>query len=219
MKTNAIFEKFLDSANPKNAVIMEKYMRNHFKFLGIRTPERRALSKEFVKIKMKEESVDWNFVFKCFEKDEREFHLLGLDYLGKASKYLVREDILNLKKLILWNSWWDSVDTIAPIVGVLVKSYPELEQTFIEEAISAENFWVRRACIIYQLRYKKFTNIDILEKAILKNLGSREFFINKAIGWALREYSKTNRDWVYKFIETYKEQLSNLSIKEGSKYL
>lgn len=219
LEVDSLFESFIERSNLENAVLMEKYMRNLFKFLGIKTPERRALSKEFIKEKLKERSVDWDFVFRCFGKEEREFHYLGLDYLGKISKHLIPQDISNLMKIILWNSWWDSVDTIAPIVGVLVKNYPELEKTFIERAISDENFWVRRVGIIYQLRYKESTNRDILEKAIVKNLGSKEFFINKAIGWALREYSKTDRDWVYRFIQTYRDQLNNLSIKEGSKYL
>lgn len=82
-----------------------------------------------------------------------------------------------------------------------------------------DNIWIRRTAILYQLKYKKETNEKTLEQILVNNLGTKEFFINKAIGWALREYSKTNKKFVKKFIEKYKQQMSNLTIREGNKYI
>ena len=82
-----------------------------------------------------------------------------------------------------------------------------------------EDFWLRRLAIEHQLLQKEETDVQLLEQILINNLNQTEFFINKAIGWALRDYSKTNPDWVREFIEKYKDRLSKLSIKEGSKYL
>lgn len=82
-----------------------------------------------------------------------------------------------------------------------------------------ENIWVQRIAILYQLRFKEKTNTTQLEQIILNSLGTNEFFINKAIGWSLREYSKTNPDWVRTFLENHQAQMANLSIREASKYL
>ncbi len=96
-----------------------------------------------------------------------------------------------MKKLIITKSWWDTTDAIDKVVGYLVKKYPELEEEMLKWSID-ENIWIRRVSIIYQLGFKKNTNTALLEKIIVNNFNSKEFFINKAIGWILRDYSKTN---------------------------
>jgi 3-methyladenine DNA glycosylase AlkD len=215
-----IIEIFREHKNIDDAQAMSKYQRNLFPFLGIRSPERRELSKDFIKDKLKiEKYIDWNFVFYCYEKQEREFHYLAIDYLSKGVKYLSPIDCQNLERLIITNSWWDSIDSIAPVVGTLVKNYPELKSTFIMRCIENKNIWMKRVGIIYQLSYKENTDTKILEKAILSNTGTKEFFVNKAIGWALRNYSKTSKKWVREFIEKNIKNLDSLSIREGSKYL
>ena len=82
-----------------------------------------------------------------------------------------------------------------------------------------DDFWVRRIAIDHQLLRKDRTNTELLETILVNNFGSHEFFINKAIGWALRDYSKTNPDWVRNFIDRHRDQMAALSIKEGSKYI
>lgn len=112
----------------------------------------------------------------------------------------------------------DSVDGISHIIGYIVATYPFLKPTIIKWSLS-DNIWLRRTAIIHQLLRKEKTDTKLLEEVIINNLGSKEFFINKGIGWALRDYSKTNPSWVAFFINNNKELLSNLSIKEGSKYI
>jgi 3-methyladenine DNA glycosylase AlkD len=122
-----------------------------------------------------------------------------------------------LERLITTKSWWDSVDSIAPLVGELARKYPELVEENINHWSKHDNYWLRRASILFQLKYKDETNEALLYDYMVKNADSKEFFIQKAIGWALREYSKTNPKSVKAFIEG--NQLAPLSIREGSKYL
>jgi 3-methyladenine DNA glycosylase AlkD len=124
-----------------------------------------------------------------------------------------------LEKLITTKSWWDAVDVIDAYVGDLCLRYPELKETVISKWMVSQNIWLKRVSIDFQLRFKDKTDTNILSRAILTNTGTREFFVNKAIGWSLREYSKINPDWVRLFIDTHRDRLSALSIKEGSKYL
>ena len=152
-----------------------------------------------------------------WEKAEREYQYTAITYIGKYAKKLLKADLLFLKELITTKSWWDSVDGIAPLVGELAKSYPEVIEETINQWSVHENMWVRRAAILFQLKYKEQTNENLLYQYIVKNADSKEFFIQKAIGWALREYSKTNSDSVKRFIEG--NQLAPLSVREGSKYL
>ncbi len=202
--------------NDENAYYMSKYMKFKFKYFGIKTPERKSLTKVFIKEKVMQE-MNWDFVFWCFSQDEREYQYIALDYLDKIKNKLVKEDINNLERLILCKSWWDTVDSIAPIVGYLAKKYPEIKRGNLVNWIESSNIWLKRASIIFQLKYKNETDYEFLSCAIKSNSDTGEFFVDKAIGWQLRELSKTNKEWVRIFIG--ENQLSNLSIREGSKYL
>lgn len=193
-------------------------MRNQFPFLGIQSVKRRELSKDFLREARKKQEVDWDFVHKCWEKDEREFQYVAIDYLKRMEKFLTAEDIPKLKNLALAKSWWDTIDALDKIIGGIALAYPEVTETLIKWSVD-ENIWLRRIAINHQRGRKEKTDTDLLEKIIVNNLGQTEFFINKAIGWSLREYSKVNPDWVRDFIEKYQEDLAPLSIREGSKYI
>ena len=212
-----IFDRFRMAANPERAVSMSAYMRDQFPFLGIPTPERRELSREFLKSKSRD-VVDWEFVFKCWEQPEREFQYLAKDYLSKVANALTPLDIPYLHKLIVTKSWWDTVDGLDVIVGNIALRYPEINSTLLAWSVD-ENFWLRRIAIDHQLMRKDKTDTALLEKILVNNFGQTEFFVNKAIGWALRDYSKTNPDWVRGFLEKNGERMSPLSVKEASKYI
>lgn len=212
-----VIQSFYDNKNEEQAVPMAKYMKNHFPFLGLKTPERRALAKEFFRERKKDKEIDWDFIFKCYELPEREFQYLAIGYMAKVVDLFTPEDMDKIEKLITTKSWWDSVDSINSIVGHIAMKYPEVKETTILKWMESDNIWLNRISIIFQLKYKEKTDTKFLEKAILTNANTDEFFINKAIGWALREYSKTNKDWVRGFIDN--NQLSKLSVREGSKYI
>ncbi len=148
---------------------------------------------------------------------EREFQYLAIDYMEKVKDLFTPEDMENIEKLLTTKSWWDSVDAINKVVGHIVMKYPQTKEDVILKWIKSDNIWLNRIAIIFQLKYKEKTDTVFLSNAILYNCETTEFFINKAIGWALREYSKTNKEWVKEFIDN--NNLSKLSIREGSKYI
>lgn len=212
-----IIEVFYKNRNEEQAVPMAKYMKNLFPFLGLKKPERAKLSKEFLKERKKDKEVDWDFIFKCYELPEREFQYLAIAYLERVIDLLTPNDMIYVEKLLTTKSWWDTVDSINSTVGYMAMKYPEIKENIILKWIESDNIWLNRVSIIFQLKYKEITDTEILAKAILANSQTNEFFINKAIGWALREYSKTNKEWVRNFINSNK--LSKLSKREGSKYI
>jgi len=200
------------------AFFMAKYMKDQFPFLGIPKPNRARLSGLFIKNAKKEKTIDWELVARLWDLPEREFQYVALDYLQALKNYLNSQDIDRLQLLITTKSWWDTVDLMASnIVGPLCLRNKELIDSHILGWAESENIWLARSAILFQLKFKDKTDPLLLEHIILKNSNSKEFFINKAIGWVLREYSKTNREWVRDFVTQH--PLSTLSVREASKYL
>ena len=209
----------LDAAkNPEKAGPMEAYMRHQFSFLGVAAPERNALYKKYFPSAKKTKVIDWDFVDTCWEKEPREYQYVAANYLKAMQSYLTESDLPKLEHLVVTKSWWDTVDILDRVVGSLVYDKPELGEIILQWSLS-DNIWLRRVAIDHQLLRKEKTDVQLMEKFLLNNLDQTEFFINKAIGWALRDYSKTNPDWVESFIEKNKERMAELSIKEASKYL
>ena len=143
---------------------------------------------------------------------------MAANYLKAMQSYLKDSDLPKLEQLVVTKSWWDTVDILDRIVGSLVYNKPELEKIILQWSLS-DNIWLRRVAIDHQLLRKAKTNVQLMEKILQNNLNQTEFFINKSISWALRDYSKTNPAWVACFIEKNKERMAELSIKEASKYL
>ena len=204
--------------DPEKAGPMEAYMRYQFPFLGIAGPERNALYRKYFLSAKKTKMIDWDFVDICWEKEAREYQYVAANYLKAMQSYLTKDDLPKLEHLVVTKSWWDTVDILDRVVGSLVADHPELEEVILKWSLS-DNIWLRRVAIDHQLLRKEKTDVRLMEKILLNNLDQTEFFINKAIGWALRDYSKTNPDWVASFIEKNKEKMAELSIKEASKYL
>ncbi len=210
-----IIKTLRTSANPEKAALMSAYMRGQFAFLGLPTPERKRLSRDFLKT---QKSIDWPLIFELWEQPEREYQYLATDCLTKLKAQLSPDDIPNLRRLIITKSWWDTIDALDTIVGGIAMRYPEVNETLLKWSVD-DNIWLRRTAIDHQLTRKDKTDTDLLERILENNLGSSEFFINKAIGWSLRDYSKTNPYWVRRFIEKNKAKMSPLSIREASKHL
>ncbi|MFA3799925.1 DNA alkylation repair protein [Leptotrichia hongkongensis] len=218
MDFNKLYEEMIQHKNEEQAQKMSKYMLNKFEYIGIKTPERRKIFKNFFKEYKNEEKIDWEFVNKCWENKYREFQYVAADFLKNKKDKLTIDDIPNLKQLILKKSWWDTIDNLDMTIGALALKDSNVNKILLEWSID-ENIWLRRIAIDHQLLRKEKTNTELLEKILKNNLGQAEFFINKAIGWALRDYSKTNPEWVKNFIEKNKEKMTKLSIREASKYL
>ena len=149
-------------------------------------------------------------------KPEREFQYVVVDYLVKNKRHLIKEHINLLEYLITTKSWWDTVDAIAShLVGTVFQKYPELIDSHGTIWLQSDDIWLNRTMIIFQLKYKDRTNEKLLFDIIKQLKNKDEFFIQKAVSWALREYSKTNPDSVLAFIES--QDLSNLAKREGMK--
>lgn len=211
---------FQQNGNPENAFAMAKYMRNKFTFFGIKTTERRHL----LRLIWKENKIEVNANSRAlaallFEKKQREFHYCAIEILTKElkGKYL-QEDIDLIRKLITTNSWWDTVDAISKnILGQYLLQFPKSIERTIPKFSNSDNMWLNRSAILFQLGYKENTDFELLKKICLQHHNSSEFFIQKAIGWALREYGKINPEAVKKFVAV--ENLKALSRKEALKNL
>ena len=218
MDFSKLYEEMIQHKNEEQAQKMSKYMLNKFEYIGIKTPERREIFKNFFKEYKNKEKIDWEFVNKCWENKYREFQYVAADYLKNMKDKLTIDDIPKLKRLILKKSWWDTIDNLDMTIGALALKDSNVNKILLEWSLD-ENIWLRRIAIDHQLLRKEKTNTELLEKILKNNLGQAEFFINKAIGWALRDYSKISPEWVKNFIEENKENMAKLSIKEASKYL
>lgn len=210
-------EQLLAAADFHQVQPMRAYMKNNFDFLGVRTPDRRKVTRELFK-KSKSQGIDWDFVEACWDKPYREFQYVAIDYLVIKKKDLALKDLPRLKKLAQTKSWWDSIDGLDELVGKIVLNHPEAKTVILDWSVD-DDFWLRRLAIDHQLLEKENTDTELLEQILVNNLNQTEFFINKAIGWSLRDYSKTNPDWVRMFINKYRNQMASLSIREASKYI
>lgn len=212
-----IFQELKEVANSDDAVHMKAYMKNQFEFLGVKTPIRRKISKIVFK-KNHNSTIDWDFINRAWENPYREMQYAVLDYLQLKQTSLASNDLTKVKELAQTKPWWDTIDFLSRLVGYICLHYPETKKLVLDWSTD-EDIWLRRLAIEHQLLQKEQTDVLLLEQILLNNLDQTEFFINKAIGWALRDYSKTNPDWVRDFIQMHKEGLTSLSIREGSKYL
>ncbi len=204
----------------ENAVKQEAYLKNQFMFLGLAKPIRAELEKDFVK-DTKQLDVE-QIIDICFELTELGFR----EYLYTAQRVMDANyqkfelsHIERLVKITLIDSWWENTDGFQSFVRKWFKANPQAIRPFVESKYKDDNMWIRRLAIIAQLGLKEQTDFTIMKRAIRYNLNYDEFFIQKAIGWALRDYSKTNQKAVAEFITQYNDKLSNLAIREGSKYL
>ncbi|WP_430785693.1 DNA alkylation repair protein [Virgibacillus flavescens] len=205
--------------NKEQAEPMMKYMKGHFPFLGIKTPERKQLLNYFYKNnEILKEPFNEDYVGALWGKNEREYQYAALDYIGRSLIKLEKDHLLLLEKLIITKSWWDTIDGIAPnSVAKIAGEFPEVIPETIDGWAYSDDMWLNRTSILFQLKFKEKTNELLLYKYIKQNAESKDFFIQKAIGWALREYAKTNPASVKHFIEN--NTLAKLSVREGSKHL
>jgi len=216
---HALENKFRKNANPENAFFMKKYMKDKFFFLGIKSPERRALTRTFYKNYNRPDiNILENIIRKLWDLKEREFQYFAMELVEKELKKMVQNDIQLFEFLVVNKSWWDTVDFIAAnLVGKHLLNFPGLIEQMNKKWIFSENMWLNRTALLFQLKYKNDLDTKLLKQNILKCRDSKEFFIRKAIGWVLREYSKTNPVWVSEFVDS--TTLSPLSKREALKWI
>lgn len=197
---------------------MEKYMKNHFPFLGVKSPDRKKQSKEFIKHSKELSFAElFDLTSKLYQKSEREYQYIAIDMIEKNVNRLDWNELKKYSNFIQEKSWWDSTDAWRKIYGLYINRCPEDKANVFQHFFQHENMWMRRISIILQLNEKKQTDTELLTKAILNDLETDEFFIQKAIGWSLRQYAKVNPQWVIDF--TNNVELTSFAKKEALKLI
>lgn len=210
---------FYEARNSQNSDPMEKYMKNRFFYLGIKAQDRNDLLKTHIKQNGWPGMEDLEeLIHTLWENDKREFQYAALFFAIKFKNRVPASFIDLYEYMVVNKSWWDTVDAISShLIGAYFNLFPETVKSRTGQWIDGENMWLRRSALLFQLKYKNNTDFELMTSYILKSKDDPEFFIRKAIGWVLREYSKIDPKRVSSFIE--KTELSVLSRKEGMKWI
>ncbi|NNL16915.1 MAG: DNA alkylation repair protein [Flavobacteriaceae bacterium] len=215
----ALQDSFIEHASHSNKCAMEAYMKHKFEFYGIKSPERKMILKKAIKNHKAEVFENCRTIIKkLYLLPQREFHYCAMEIMDEfLKKNYILDDIGLIEFLLITNSHWDSVDFISKhILGNYLLIYVNKTEEVINNFSDSDNIWLHRSAILYQLGYKENTNADILFRECRKHSSSNEFFIQKAIGWALREYAKVNPGSVLKFVKY--NSLPSLSRREALKH-
>lgn len=218
MNIETLKADFSAQVNEEKAIHLAGYMRNQFPFYGLQTPERRAIYHDFLKGEKKKKEIDWKLLDQAWNEKQRELQYFVCDYLLAMKRYISFDDLVKIEHFVRSKQWWDTIDSLMKIYGYVGLKDRRVDELMLKWSQDSD-FWVRRVAIEHQLLRKNKMNTKLLQEIIENNLDSQEFFINKAIGWALRDYSKTDSNWVRNFIAEHRVHLAKLSISEGSKYL
>lgn len=209
------------AADPGRAPQMQAYMKSALPFLGVAMPQVRRVARRaaqhhpFTTRAELEQAVRELWTHARF----REERYAATTLLNTPSARRLRSpELLSLyRELIVSGAWWDHVDEVARRVGELRSRWPATITPELTQWTVADDLWLRRASIICQLGTGRDTDLALLMTAIEANAGEREFFLRKAIGWALRDYARTDPEWVRAFVGTH--ELSPLSQREALKHL
>lgn len=199
---------------------MSAYMRNLFPFLGIPSPQRSALTRAAMEGLARPTTSELSEVAAAlWGRPEREYQYAALDLILRNVKHCDESFFGTLCWLITTKSWWDTVDALAAnALGPLLRNHPSLLPE-MDRWIADDNIWVARSAILFQLRYGAVTDADRLFRYCLLRANATEFFLRKAIGWALREYSKADAAAVRQFVANHEAELSGLSQREALLWL
>ena len=216
---NTLEIEFEKHKNAKIALEQKAYMRHQFQFYGLKATVRREIQKPFfIKEYLPQKSEIEHIIKTLWEKPEREYQHFAQELAFKYVKQLELKDINLFEFMVTNKSWWDTVDFIAnKLMGEYFKTFPNQKEKYVTKWLKSNNIWLQRSALLFQLKYKNKIDTVLLSSTINSLLNSKEFFINKAIGWVLREYSRTNPNWVIEFVNN--TELSTLSKKEALRLL
>jgi 3-methyladenine DNA glycosylase AlkD len=215
----ALEADFIPVENPIKAKQMKAYMKDHFDFYGISAPDRKVIFAHWLPLVKQLQPDFWSLIWELWQKDEREYQMVAVDLLQKRPKKDYSEgDWAEFEWIITQKSWWDTVDLIASnCVGIYLQLFPEKQHEVVQLWRSSDNFWLNRTCLLFQLKYGKKTDFVLLTELIDSFKWNKEFFIQKSIGWSLRQYSKSDAEAVRTYLSS--SDLSGLALREASKYL
>lgn len=218
--TTQISAAFEGARDPAAAPAMKAYMKHQFEFLGIGSTRRVELSREATADLARPTPNDLDTLARAmWRKREREYQYFACWYLRRNVQVLGPDFLDTAHHLLTTKSWWDTVDELAQnIVGPIVLADRDLVAT-MDEWVRSDNLWLARTAILHQNRFKDRTDTDRLFDYCEQRAADTDFFLRKAIGWALREYTKTDAKAVRRFVKAHDAELSGLSKREALKWL
>jgi 3-methyladenine DNA glycosylase AlkD len=207
------------AADPQRAAQMRAYMKDHFEFLGVHTPQRRELSRPFL-VSLRDAGPDrWlGLAEELWGMPHREYAYVAADLLRRYGRRLPPASLDDLRGLVTTSPWWDGVDPLSHVVGLVVRTHPETSAVMDRWSVD-QDLWVVRVAILHQLGWKDAAEPDRIFGYCVAQAGHPDFFVRKAIGWALRDLSRRFPEQVRSFIDAHRAELSPLSVREGSKYV
>jgi len=203
---------------------MQAYMKSAMPYHGVPTPALRRVYKQvFAEVDLPSAEA-WQgevlALWRGAEFREERYAAIGLSGLRRADRFQTLDALPMYEEMIVSGAWWDYVDSLAGHrIGLLLRRFPDPMRATMLAWSQSDDLWKRRTSIICQLGFKRETDLDLLYACIEPSLTSREFFLRKAIGWALREHAKTDPDWVRRFVAEHVDALSGLSKREALKHL
>lgn len=213
--------RLAEEANPRDAISMAAYMKTEQPFYGVKTPPRRAIAREIAQRFSPVTVRDYEAaVWALWELPHREEQYLAVDVARLWSSFIEPPRLPLYRRMIRDGAWWDTVDAIAAkLVGRLVREHRKRLSPVMHAWIDDGDMWIRRSALICQLGHKADTDAAMLFEFCRRRAHEQEFFIRKAIGWALREYARTDPAAVRSFVAEMGEELSGLSRREATKHL
>lgn len=214
---NAVKSTLLGLGDKSRALKMGAYLKNQFTFIGVATPLRREALKALNNVNFSESQL-LEIAEAIWLLPEREYRYAAIDLLDKKSKVISTASIPYLLKLVQREPWWETVDGLAAVIRSVI-AHDMTAQSLMDEAILHHSFWVRRVALTHQLGWRLKTDENRLFRYAITESEDKEFFIRKAIGWALRDYARWNPEAVKSFVSINKHHLSNLTIREAAKHI
>jgi len=210
-----------DNKNSKDAIQMQRYLKTTMPFYGVKSPILNTIVNDVNNLHLISNQEEYNSVIMdIWNLSHREEKYISIKLARKWKKYITLEALTVYEKMIREGQWWDFIDPISQgLIGILLMNNRFKMNKILDKWIKDENLWIRRSAILAHLKHKENTDYKKLFEYCLKCAHEKEFFIQKAIGWALREFSKTEPEIVYAFIQDNERVLSNLSKREGMKYI
>ncbi len=209
-------------ADAQQAVPMRAYMLDQFAFLGIRAAPRRQALRGLPRLNTWTAHDLLALADTLWAAPEREFQYVAVDLLSKYHRQLGLDSVAQLLELVQRKSWWDTVDGLAGVVGDIVlrarATEPDAQQ-LMDACLIHPHLWVRRIAMLHQLGWKAQTDQERLFRYALALAGETDFFIRKAIGWALRDHARTQPEAVRCFLAQHANQFSGLTRREAGKHL
>jgi len=214
--TLEMLSAFRKASNEEEAKGMRRYMREQFDFFGIKAPHRRELTAPLFEAYPPKDSADLELIVReLWQQPFREIQYAACDYLYQYRTMLAARHLTFLRHLLITRSWWDTVDSLATrSLGDLTLRYPQVRSS-MDKWIRDPNLWIRRSALLYQLKFRDLTDWDSLKSYCEQCAKEEDFFIRKAIGWALREYAKINTAEVKRFVSV--TDFSSLTVREALK--